>query len=124
MTNVRTNSQDAKVELELYLAENDHDRAEPVHSQPNESDELKAARNELARLRAEVRDLRSRLTTIRSQTDGALPAPAIDQHPWLRIAATVMATFVLGKLVQRLRLGAPGAAAVPLIAAQIDRRLW
>jgi hypothetical protein len=124
MTNVRTNSQDAKVELELYLADNDQDRAKPARPQRNESDELKAARNELARLRAEVRDLRTRLTTIRSQTDGALPAPAIDQHPGLRIAATVMATFVLGKLVQRLRLGAPGAAAVPLIAAQIDRRLW
>ncbi|MGV2130738.1 hypothetical protein ACQZ4Q_21485 [Agrobacterium vitis] len=124
MTNVRTNSQDAKVELELFLADNDHDRAKPARSQRNESDELKAARNELARLRAEVRDLHTRLTTIRSQTDGAIPTSAIDEHPWLRIAATVMATFVLGKLVQRLRLGAPGAAAVPLIAAQIDRRIW
>jgi len=45
-------------------------------------------------------------------------------RPWLRIAATVATTYVLGCIIQRLRLGAPGAAAVPIIAAQLDRRFW
>ncbi|CDZ30932.1 hypothetical protein NOJ05_29995 [Neorhizobium galegae] len=124
MTNVRTNSQDAKVELDRYIKDADDSRAMRGGPQRNGLDELVLARSELAKLHEEVADLRTRLTVIRGETDGISHAPqTTDEHPWLRIGLTMLATFVLGKLVQRLRLGAPGAAAVPPIAAQIDRRL-
>ncbi len=121
MTNVRTNSRDAKVELDRYLEDVEDGRAIPGNSR-NEQDELNAARRELAKLHEEVADLRARLTTIRSQTDGARPRPTTGKYPWLGIAPMVMATFALGKLVQQLRLGTPRAAVVSMIARHIDRR--
>lgn len=124
MTDVRTNSRDAKVELDRHLEEAENANPGKTRTQHDREDELGNARRELADLRSEVADLRARLTAIRTQTDSVSVAQSTEDHPWLRIGATMLATFVLGKLVQRLRLGAPGAAAVPLIAAQIDRRLW
>jgi len=123
MTDVRTNGRDAKAELDRFLDEGADNRTER-HEKRDERVELNAAKEELADLRKEVADLRARLAAIRTQTDSVSAPQESEDHPWLRIGATMVATFVLGKLVQRLRLGAPGAAAVPLIAAQIDRRIW
>lgn len=86
------------------------------------SDDFASARREIAALRKEVAALRERLSEIRMQTDDISSQAA--ERPWLRIAGTVAATFLLGKLAQRLRLGAAGAAAVPLIVAQANGRIW
>lgn len=84
-----------------------------------------SAKQQITALRREVADLRARLATIRKQTEGMEAPPSRGElHPWLRVAVTVATTYLLGRLVQRLRLGAPGAAAVPMIASQLDRRIW
>lgn len=86
-------------------------------------DDLDSASRQIALLREEVADLRARLSTVRAQTNN-VALQAAETHPWLRIAGTVAFTFVLGKLVQHMRLGAAGAAAVPLIVAQANGRIW
>jgi hypothetical protein len=85
----------------------------------------RTAEDEIARLREEVADLRRQLLnereTSQEEKDGLSDR---QESPWLKIAGTVALTFVLGKLVRRLRLGAAGAAAVPLITAEINRKVW
>ena len=73
-------------------------------------------RNEIAELQKQVADLTRQLGTL-----GNHPQMREDR-PWLRIATTLAATFVLGRIVDRFRLGTTGATAVPLIAAQLGHR--
>jgi hypothetical protein len=68
-----------------------------------------------------VADLQERLS---QPPNGREQRGSVEEIPWLRIVGTVAATFVLGKVMQRLRLGAAGAAAVPLIVAQANGRIW
>nr|WP_105430903.1 hypothetical protein [Neorhizobium tomejilense] len=124
MTHIRMRGLGTRNEVEEHLVElaegtptEDYGDGDP------QAVDLDAAKREIAWLRKEVADLRERLATIRGQTEG-FPRASEDTHPWMRIAAAMATTFILGKLVQRLRLGAAGAAAVPMIAAQLDRRLW
>jgi ElaB/YqjD/DUF883 family membrane-anchored ribosome-binding protein len=105
------------VELAEVVPEEDHDDGD------QQAADLDRAKREIAWLRKEVADLREQLTAIHGQRAEISPAPG-DAHPWMRIAAAMATTFVVGRLVQRLRLGAAGAVAVPMIAAQLDRRLW
>lgn len=72
-------------------------------------------------LRRHVAELHQRLSLSRDYTDG-VSMPTEINSPWRRVAVTVAATFVLGRVVQKLRVGTAGAAAVPLIAAQVGRR--
>lgn len=121
MTNIRTNSLQSKAALDQHFADYD---AEPMV----ENDEagagedvadLEAVRREIAWLRKEVADLRTQLAP--SPDVEAAPVHQFDGiRPWARIAFSVAATYVLGKLVERFRLGAPGAAAVPMITAQLS----
>lgn len=87
----------------------------------SEPKSLEAQKREIAALRNEVSILRERLS-IHIRTAEHLKSPA-DLHPWLRIGATVAGTFLIGKIVKRLGLGAAGAAAVPLIVAQATARI-
>ncbi|CDZ54996.1 hypothetical protein [Neorhizobium galegae] len=121
MTDIRMKGLGTRNEVEEHLVElaegapiEDYGDGDP------QAVDLDAAKREIAWLRKEVADLRERLATIRGQTED-VPRAAEDTHPGMRIAAVMATTFILGKLVQRLRLG---AAAVPMIAAQLDRRLW
>jgi hypothetical protein len=66
--------------------------------------------------------LREQLTATQNRAS-VLSAPQED-HPWLRILLGVAVTTVLSAIARRLRLGASGATAVPLIAAELDRRFW
>lgn len=126
LADIRTNGHDTKAELERHLLElaedleRDHDSE--VYDDNTEANDVDAVKREISWLRKEVYDLREQLMAIQPQAAHVEEVPVGDK-PWLRIAATVAVTFLLGKLVQRMRLGAPGAAAVPLIAAQINRRL-
>lgn len=121
MTDIRAKGFDSLAQLREHLAEiEDESPAEG----PGETKTPSAAQ-QVADLRREVADLRARLATIRRQAEGTDAPPSRGElHPWLRIAATAATTYLLGRLVQRLRLGAPGAAAVPMIASQLDRRIW
>lgn len=123
MTDIRAKGFDSPAQLREHLAELEE---ESPAEDPGVGDQKPmSAEQQIAALRQEVADLRARLTTIRKQTDGMDARPLRgDMHPWLRVLATAATTYLLGRLVQRLRLGAPGAAAVPMIASQIDRRIW
>lgn len=122
MTDIRAKGFDSPAQQRERLAELEEDN--PAED-PRALDEMPvSAERQRAALRREVADLRARLTTIRKQTDGMDGPPSrADMHPWLRVLATAATTYLLGRLVQRLRLGAPGAAAVPMIASQIDRKV-
>lgn len=122
MTDIRAKGFDSPAQLREHLAELEE---ESPADDPGVGNESPSAQQQIEALRREVADLRARLTTIRKQTDGMDARPSRgDVHPWLRVLATAATTYLLGRLVQRLRLGAPGAAAVPMIASQIDRRIW
>lgn len=122
MTDFRARGFDSPAQLREHLAELDE---ESPAGDPAVANGDEAAKRQVAALRREVADLRRRLAAIREKTDGLDAGPSRGvRHPWLRVAATVATTYLLGRLVQRLRLGAPGAAAVPMIAAQLDRRVW
>ncbi|MGJ7043130.1 hypothetical protein J2Y63_006414 [Shinella sp. BE166] len=121
MTDIRTKGFESPAQLREHLAELEE---ESPAEDPRAVD-VPSADQQIAALRREVADLRARLATIREQTNGMDAPPSRGEiHPWLRVAATVATTYLLGRLVQRLRLGAPGAAAVPMIASQLDRRMW
>lgn len=123
MTDTRAKGFDSPAQLREHLAELEE---ESPAEDPGAGDKKPmSAEQQISDLRQEVADLRARLTTIRKQTDGMDARPSReDLHPWLRVLATAATTYLLGRRVQRLRLGAPGAAAVPMIASQIDRRIW
>lgn len=122
MTDIRAKGFDSPAQLREHLAELEE---ESPAEDPVVGNEHPSPQQQIEALRREVADLRARLASIRKQTDGmgVRPSPG-DVHPWLRVLATAATTYLLGRLVQRLRLGAPGAAAVPMIASQLDRRIW
>jgi hypothetical protein len=95
-------------------------KAPPRSRTPNAAD----YRKEIAGLRREVEELKARIAGIHQQSDvvGGNAQAVEDAHPWLKIAATVGVTFVLGKLMQALRIPAAAAVAVPMITAEVNRR--
>jgi len=87
-----------------------------------ESSDEEKAKVEIARLRAELHELKAKFTKLQSQSETAMPIES--RHPWLQIAATVGVTFALGKLIQALRLPTAAAAAIPMITTEINRRVF
>jgi hypothetical protein len=125
MTNVRTNSLASKHALEQHLAELDDEAPaeDPIDAAPD-VDVHDATAKEIAWLRKEVADLREHLAIIRGQA-GDIPLKSGGDRPWLRIATTVAATFVLGAIAQRTFASARSwASARPLITARLHRRFW
>ncbi|MBD9650251.1 hypothetical protein IB267_18045 [Ensifer sp. ENS09] len=108
-------------ELQEHFADlEDDNQAEDVSDAARVS-----AAEEIASLRLQVEGLRARLLEIRGQTEGIDASPTYgERHPWLRVAATAALAFVITRVFQQLRLGAAGAAAVPMITARFDRRFW
>lgn len=122
MTNIRSSGFTSKQDLQRHLAElEDEAPAEDPRDERARSEDLDAALREIAWLRKEVMDLREQWTNIGGRTE-ELPSHGRD-YPWLRIVLLVATTIALGKLVERLRLGAAGAAAVPMITGQLERQL-
>lgn len=77
---------------------------------------------EVAKLRQEVSDLRSRLAEIDGQSDiDHRPAAS---NPLLKIAATVGITFALGNIIRVLRLPTATAVAIPMITTEVSRRFF
>jgi hypothetical protein len=104
MTDIKARGFDSMAQLQEHLDDVDEASAEEL---PAEYDD--PAQKEIAWLRKEVADLREHLSYIRDRANDAEIFPQRDVNPWLRIAAIVATTYVLGRLMQRLRLGAPGA---------------
>ena len=122
MTDIRAKGFDNPAQLREHLDELEEESPAEDLGGGNENP---SSQQQIEALRREVADLRARLTTIRKQTNGMDARPSRgDVHPCLRVLVTAATTYLLGRLVQRLRLGAPGAAAVPMIASQLDRRMW
>lgn len=108
MTNIRAKGFDSPAQLREHLAELEDES--PANSGVGNA-MPPSAEQQIAALRRELADLRARLTTIRTQTDGMDARPSRGNlHSWLRILATGAMTYILGRLVQHLRLGTPGAA--------------
>ena len=99
MVNVRLKGIKGK-ELAAHLAELEEDFPVEASGEPVDLD---AAHKEVAWLRNEVADLRERLTVMRGRTEGA-PRQQPGSLSLINIAMAVTATFVLGKIVERLRL--------------------
>jgi len=122
MTNIKARGFESPSHLREHLDELEQ---ESPAEDPSVAEAVLSPAEEIAELRGVVAELHARLAAIREQTDGIdAPRSRGDLHPWLRIVVTAATAFVLARLVQEFRLGAPGAAAVPLLTAQLDRRLW
>jgi hypothetical protein len=121
MTDTRIKGLHTKSALEEHLAElNDEGPTDDRLEASTDIDDFQAHRREVAWLRKEVVDLREQLGVI---CEREVYGKDLNDRPWLRIAATVGTTFILAKLVQKLRLGRLGAATVPFAVAHLDRRL-
>ncbi|MDP9840508.1 hypothetical protein J2T09_005295 [Neorhizobium huautlense] len=118
MTNSKARGFDSAEQLREHLAELDE---EAPTGDPAVERGWIDPREEIAALQNEVAELHQRLASICGYTDG-VSAPTGFDHPWRRIAVTVAATVIFGRLVQKLGLGAAGAVAAPLIATQLGRR--
>jgi hypothetical protein len=117
--NVRTKGM-PKDRFKARLAEIDDDfLAEDQDDNEGVAEDIVAAQREITWLRKEVADLQERLAAIHHHGQITVPAPE-PMHPWLRIGVTVASTWVLCSLVQKLRLGTPGAAAVPMMVVRMD----
>lgn len=122
MTNIRAAGFDSPAQLREHLAELD-DEERPADAEGEISDgPLIAIEREVAWLRKEVEDLKQRVDWLFEHDKASAAAPR-ETNPWLRIAFTALSTVAIGGLVSRLRLGAAGAAAVPMIVAELGRRL-
>ncbi|WP_139015106.1 hypothetical protein [Pseudorhizobium pelagicum] len=85
--------------------------------------DLVAARREIADLQKQVAEMNAQVAVIRQQViDHSAAASSAASLP--RMATSIAITVLVGKVVRRLRLGLLGAAAAPLLAAQINHRLW
>jgi len=118
MTNIRAKGFDNAEQLREHLAELGD---EAPADDPAVEVEGIDPRDQIAALRKEIAELHQQLASTRGYSVG-VSAPTEPDQPWRRIAVTVAATFIFGRLVQKLRLGTAGAAAVPLIATQLGRR--
>lgn len=105
-----------------HIPESDDQEAVSNVGANNDPSDRESARREINLLRKDLSDLREQLAAFRDRAETSIGGSQ-DVHPWRRIAAIVATTFILGKLVQKLRLGPAGAAAVPMIAAQLSRRI-
>ncbi|CAK7259378.1 MULTISPECIES: hypothetical protein [unclassified Shinella] len=120
MVNVRTSGFDSPAQLREYLAEVEED-GDMVEAPERDASRGNIHRD-LAALRKDVAALRRQIDAMHRHSPRA--GRPREDHSWLRIALTIAATALLGNLVQRLRLGTAGAAAMPMIVAKADRRLW
>lgn len=83
---------------------------------------LVAVQRELAELKGQVTELEAQIATLQRQ--GADRVAGVSGIPSLaQIVRSVATTIVVGAVVRRLPLGLLGAAAAPLLAAQLNH-LW
>jgi hypothetical protein len=101
MTDIRSSGFGSKAELQQHLSDLDDDAvvADPAEVEEN-PDERDAAIREIGWLRKEVLDLRETLAMIHERDN--VRSTANKTHTWLKIAAAVAATYLMGRVVQSL----------------------
>jgi len=121
-----------EAELQAYLAQREAEApAEDVIPIPlNDID--RPDESSLRNLQDELASLRVQLATIKRQARKTLRASAtrfdtsaheqLGSYPWAKLAAAMAGTFLIGRLLSRLPVGAIATAAVPLIAADLNAR--
>ncbi|ARM92355.1 hypothetical protein RHEC894_PE00332 (plasmid) [Rhizobium sp. CIAT894] len=91
-----------------------------------------ALESRLQDLREELENLRARLHVIKRQAEtvvaenlrwaDASAHAQLGTQPWLKLAGAMAATFVVTKGIRRLPLGTLATAAMPLVAAAMNRK--
>jgi hypothetical protein len=111
MTNIRTSGFDSPAQMREYLEEVDD--AVPAGGSGAEDAAMERA----------IRELRGQIDGLRRQLEDMQREDAQARAGgWLRVAATMALTMALGRIARRLKLGIVGAAAVPLVMAQLNRK--
>lgn len=115
MTDIRSSGFDSPAQFREHMADvDDYVQELQGSTDPNAETQI-----QIARLREDVRELRRLIVEMRSRR----PQPSQDSQKdrfWLRVGATVAATFILTAAVRYFRLGPAAAAAVPLVAARLN----
>jgi hypothetical protein len=120
MTNIKARGFDSTALLNEHLDELD----DVAYGDRGPSGSARSGNEaEMERLRREVVFLRSRIAEIEDKTERMSSHKQKPESSWAKVAGTAAATFVLGRLAQRLRLGPVGTAVVPLIAGQLLGRI-
>jgi hypothetical protein len=99
-------------------------RAKPASARTNPVARKQAGNDyaeEIRKLRAEVASLQSKLAKVRGRSEIERVSTE-ERQPLLKIAATVAVTYALGKLIQALRLPTAATIAIPMVAAEVNRR--
>lgn len=121
-----------EAELQAYLAQREAEApAEDAIPIPlNDID--RPDESSLQNLQDELASLRVQLATIKRQARNTLRASAtrfdssaheqLGSYPWAKLAAAMAGTFLIGRLLSRLPVGAIATAAMPLIAAELNAR--
>ena len=83
-------------------------------------------------VRDEIEHLHVRLSIVTQQAERVIRSRAewadasahaqLGDYPWLKLAGVMTGTFVLASLIRKLPLGSAFTAALPLVAAAIQRR--
>ncbi|MBZ9792573.1 hypothetical protein K9B32_21055 [Rhizobium sp. 3T7] len=83
-------------------------------------------------VRDEVEHLRARLSVVTEQAGTVIRSRAewadasahaqLGDYPWLKLAGAMTGTYVLASLLRKIPLGSAFTAALPLVAAAIQRR--
>ncbi len=116
MTNIKTRGFDSPAQMREYLEEVDVDEALIAGGLGTEDRSVKDA---LKELRSQIDALRRRIAEMQRQDVHA----EAEMSGWLRAALTTTITIALGRIASHMKLGIVGAVAVPLVVAQLNRKL-
>ncbi|CAH0342390.1 hypothetical protein [Rhizobium sp. CECT 9324] len=116
MTNIKTRGFDSPAQMREYLEEVDVDEALIAGRLGSEDRSVKDA---LKELRSQIDALRRRIAEMQRQDVHA----EAEMSGWLRAALTTTITIALGRIASHMKLGIVGAVAIPLVVAQLNRKL-
>jgi hypothetical protein len=126
-----------EAEYRAHLAQLDADApaeelTPPVDYALTERRTFRDVRNDIDDVRAELENLRARLSVIKHQATtvarsniewaDASAHAQLGAYPWAKLAAAMVATFVVARSLRRPPLGAFTAAVMPLIIPHFIRR--
>ncbi len=120
---IRTKGFETPAQLREHMQEIEEAMENGVSPPAPDAREWRALRIEIAALSREVDELRQRLETLSRRVDKRGGAERREDRPWLGMLGAALATFAMTRISERLRLGAAGAAAVPLLAAGLGRHI-
>ncbi|KRB55076.1 hypothetical protein ASE04_04980 [Rhizobium sp. Root708] len=94
---------------------------------------VRDVQEDIAVVREELEHLRARLSIVAQQAETAVKSRAewanasahvqLGDYPWLKLAGAMASAFVATQVVKKLPLGSLVAAALPLVATSVRRRI-